>query len=97
MARWTETKITLTTNQATGIDPVIAAETVTPGNRRAMIIGNPGATALNLHLSTGQVAGTGLPLAAAGVLAFDGALPGLDGALYLTGAALGDKITIWTA
>ena len=97
MARYVETKITLTANQAAGTDPILAAETATIPVRRAVVIGNPGVTTANLHLATGATHGTGLPLLGGGLVAFSDALPGVDNALYVTGLSTGDKLSIWVA
>ena len=97
MARYVETKVTLTAGQAAGTDPILAAETGTIGVRSAVIVGNPTAKTLNLHLSTGQTHGPGLPLAGYNTAAFAKALPGVDNALFVTGGAAGDKITLWVA
>lgn len=97
MARWVETKITLSAGQAAGTTAILTAETGVVGTRGNVIIGNPGVTAANLHMSTGQTHGTGLPLAAGALLAFDGELAGYDGALFVTGLAAGDKMTLWIA
>lgn len=95
MARYVETKITLTAGQAAGTDAILAAESV--ALRQAVIVGNPGTSDANLHLATGATGGTGLPLPGGQLIAFSHALPGLDNALYVTGLAAGDKLTVWVA
>ena len=97
MARYVETKITLTANQAAGKDPILDAETASIPVRQAVVIGNPGTSDANLHLATGATSGTGLPLPGGQLIAFSHALPGLDNELYVTGLAAGDKLTIWVA
>lgn len=97
MARYVETKVTLTAGQAAGTDPVLAAETGTIGVRSAVIVGNPTAKTLNLHLASGATHGTGIPLVGYSNAAFDKALPGVDNALYVTGGAAADVITLWVA
>ncbi len=97
MARYVETKIKLTVGQADGKDPILAAETATIPVRQAVIVGNPGTTDANLHLATAATHGTGLPLPGGQLIAFSSALPGLDNALYVTGLAADDKLTIWVA
>lgn len=98
MARWVVTPITLTANQAAGIDPILAAETMSGGGGRiGVIVANPGATVGNLHVASGQTQGTGLPLAAGSMVVFSHALPGLDNALYVTGFAAGDKLSLWVS
>lgn len=98
MARYLESKITLTAGQAAGTAPILEADTATGGgNRAAVIFGNPGLTACNLHLSSGATHGTGMPVDAASTASFDKELPGLGNALYVTGLAEGDFVVIWEA
>lgn len=88
----TETLVTLSAGQAAGTTPVLAANS----NRKLLTLGNPGANVMLVNLVPGAVAGQGLPLAAASVLAFDRNLPCPPNAIYVLGTA-GDKLTIWTA
>ena len=98
MARYTETKVIITANQAAGTDPILDADPATgAGNRVAVVFGNPTAALCNLHLNAGQTHGTGLPVAGYSTASFDKQLPGLGNALYVTGLTAGDTITLWMA
>jgi len=98
MARYVETKVDLTAGQAAGTDPILAADTSTGGNiRRAVVFGNPNAADCNLHLTAGAAHNTGMPVSGYDTASFDIQLPGLDNALYVTGLAAGNFVTLWVA
>lgn len=87
-----ETQVTLSAGQAAGTVALVAANP----NRRAMIIGNPGANAMTVLLTASSAAGWGHPLPAAGVLAFGTELLCPNNAIYCLGTT-NDKITVWEA
>jgi hypothetical protein len=76
--------VTLTTNQATGIDPIIAQDT----GRRGLKIQPPADCLLLLSPSST----TGIQLVGGYPNGFDG-----GNALYVSGLATGNTLVIWTA
>lgn len=76
--------VTLTTSQATGIDPIIAQDT----GRRGLKIQPPA----NCLLLLSSASATGIQLVGGFPNGFDG-----GNALYVSGLSTGDTLVIWTA